>query len=230
MLLILALLLSYLLGAIPFSQLVARRVAGIDLRRHGSGNLGATNVFRTLGPGWGVLVLICDMGKGALAVLVVSLITNSWQPGAPTPLNITPDLWRILAGLAATMGHTFSPFVGFHGGKGVATTAGAFFVLAPYPLLCALAVFGAVVAATRIVSLASISAAAVLPIAVAFFEFRSVTFSDTIFYFTLGVSFWVIMKHRANIRRLRDGTEAQLSAGGGADKKEGTPDEGDDSR
>ena len=212
MLIIPILLLAYLLGAVPFSYLITRRVAGIDLRTQGSGNLGATNVFRTIGPGWGVLVLVLDMAKGVLAVLIMSLYTDTWAVGAHTPLNGTPDLWRILAGVAASLGHTLSPFVGFHGGKGVATTCGAYFVLAPYPILVALTAFGAVMAATRIVSLGSICAAAVLPVAVAFFELKSATFSYTIFYFTLGISAWVIFKHRANIRRLRSGTEQPLSS------------------
>ncbi len=214
MLLIAALVAAYLLGSIPFSFVIARRVKGIDLRRHGSGNLGATNIVRTLGPGWGVLVLLLDIGKGALAVVLMSWVVAGWPQGAPTPLHLPPDVWRILAGFLAALGHTLSPFVGFHGGKGVATTAGAFFILAPYPTLAALAVFGIVFAVTRIVSLASLAAAAVLPVAVAFFEWRSEHFSKTIFFFTLGICVWVIHRHRGNIRRLQEGREKKLDLNG----------------
>lgn len=203
-------LLAYALGAIPTAFLVARRVRGIDLRRHGSGNLGATNVFRTLGPWWGVLVLVLDMAKGALPVALMTALLAGRAPGDPLPLHIPPDVLRIAAGFAAAVGHTLSPFVGFHGGKGVATTAGAYAILAPYPILVGLAVFGLVFAFTRIVSLGSLSAAAVLPVAVAFFEWRSEQFSKTIFGFTLVIAAWVIWKHRANIHRLQRGTEQPL--------------------
>jgi len=214
MLLIVCLLCCYLLGAIPFSFLVARTVKKIDLRQHGSGNLGATNIFRTLGAGWGVLVLFLDMAKGAAAVLLMSWLVSQWPPGAPTPLHLPPDIWRILAGFVAAFGHTFSLFMDFHGGKGVATTAGAYFILAPFPTLITTVVFAGVFAITRIVSLASLCAAAVLPVAVAFFEWQSPQFSKTIFVFTLIICAWVIHKHRANIKRLQQGTEQRLSAGG----------------
>ncbi len=202
--------LAYALGAVPTAFLVARRVRGIDLRRHGSGNLGATNVFRTLGPWWGVLVLVLDMAKGALPVALMTALLAGRAPGVPLPLHIPPDVLRIAAGFAAAVGHTLSPFVGFHGGKGVATTAGAYAILAPYPILVGLAVFGLVFAFTRIVSLGSLSAAAALPVAVAFFEWRSEQFSKTIFGFTLVIAAWVIWKHRANIHRLQRGTEPPL--------------------
>ena len=118
----------------------------------------------------------------------------------------------------AALGHTLSPFVGFHGGKGVATTSGAFFVLAPYPMLIALAAFAIVMAITRIVSLGSIVAAIVLPLAVGYFELRSAQFSKTIFVFTLVICIWVLIKHRANIKRLQAGTEKPLEANNGDDE------------
>lgn len=212
MLFIGCLLLSYFVGAVPTSFLIARRVKGIDLRRHGSGNLGATNVFRTVGAAWGVLVLVLDMAKGVLPVLAMTALVNARPDGQPLPLHLPGDVLRVGAGLLAAVGHTLSPFVSFHGGKGVATTAGAYFVLAPYPTLTALAVFGVAFAVTRIVSLGSLCAAAVMPVAVAFFEWRSESFSKTIFGLTLGVAAWVIWKHRANIHRLQAGTEKPLEA------------------
>ncbi len=212
-----AIVLAYLLGAVPFSYIVGRRVRGIDLREHGSGNLGATNVYRTLGPGWGIMVLVLDMLKGAAAVVVMTTAIGlhiGLSDVDPTlPLGLPADAWRIAAGLLAAAGHTLSPFMNFHGGKGVATTAGAYFVLAPYPLLVTLVIFGVVVGVTRIVSLASITAAAVLPFAVLFFELQSDGFSQTITIVTFLVCAWVIVKHRANIRRLRDGVEKPLETG-----------------
>ncbi len=223
MLLIVFLLLAFGLGSVPFSYIIGKRVKGIDLRQHGSGNLGSTNVFRNLGPAWGVLCLLLDMAKGAVAVGLMTWLVNSWPEGQATPFHITPDLFRIFAGVVASLGHTFSPFVDFHGGKGVATTGGAFAVLEPFALLVTLAAFGAVFVTTRIVSLASITAASVLPLAVFFFELKSLDTSKTIVIFTFLICGWVLFKHRTNISRLRDGTEARISPGdsSGADDKTG---------
>ncbi len=214
MLLIVFLVIAFALGSIPFSFILGKRVKGIDLREHGSGNLGSTNVFRNLGPWWGSLCLFLDMAKGAGAVLLMTALVSSWPEGEATPFHITPDLFRIFAGFLAALGHTFSPFVSFHGGKGVATTAGAFAVLAPWAVLSATVVFLAVLGATRIVSLASIAAAAVLPFAVTFFEFRSDSVSSTIIVFIFLICGWVIFKHRVNIARLRDGTETRIDSDG----------------
>lgn len=214
MLIIIFLLLAFALGSIPFSFVIGKRVRGIDLREHGSGNLGATNVFRNLGRWWGSLCLFLDMAKGALAVMLMTVLVASWPEGDPTPFHITPDLFRIFAGVLAALGHTFSPFVDFHGGKGVATTAGAFAVLEPYAVLAGTVVFLAVLAASRIVSLASISAAAVLPVAVIYFEVQSEQTSKTLIVFTFIVCAWVVFKHRGNIVRLREGTENRIDESG----------------
>lgn len=208
---IVSLLLAYLLGAIPFSLLIGKRVKGIDLREHGSGNLGATNVYRTLGPGWGGLCLVLDVAKGLLAVLAMTAVVQGRPEGTPLPLHLTGDMYRILAGIAAILGHSFSPFASFRGGKGIATTFGVFLVLEPFPVLVAFAVFAAVFAATRIVSLGSLCAAAVFPWAVLIFEIRSPKpFSTTLIIFSFVLAALVIWRHRANIRRLRDGTEKTL--------------------
>jgi len=220
MLLIIFLLLAFALGSVPFSFVIGKRVKGIDLRDHGSGNLGSTNVFRNLGPGWGALCLVLDMAKGAAAVALMTWLVDRWVPGQPTPFHITPDLFRIFAGVAASLGHTFSPFVGFHGGKGVATTGGAFAVLEPFALLVTVAAFGAVFVTTRIVSLASITAASVLPLAVFFFELKSLDTSKTIVIFTFLICGWVLFKHRGNIARLRDGTEARIAPGDASDQQQ----------
>ncbi len=224
MLLVLFLVIAFLLGAVPFSYILGKRVKGIDLRQHGSGNLGSTNVFRTLGPWWGGLCLFLDMAKGAIAVLIMTWLVGTWPEGQGGPFGITPDLFRIFAGFVAGMGHTFSPFMGFKGGKGVATTGGAFAVLAPYALLVTLVAFLAVFLTTRLVSLASITAASVLPIAVFFFELQSLDTSKTIIVFVTLMCIWVIYKHRDNISRLRDGTESKVGSG---DKPATEPEEGD---
>jgi acyl phosphate:glycerol-3-phosphate acyltransferase len=213
MLLILFLLLAFGIGSIPFSFIIAKRVKGIDLRQHGSGNLGATNVFRNLGPWWGALCLVLDMAKGALAVALMTWLVSTWPEAEPTPFRITPDLFRIFAGFVASMGHTFSPFVSFHGGKGVATTGGAFAVLAPWAVVAATVTFIAVFATTRLVSLGSIAAASILPLAVVFFEMQSLETSKTIIVFVFITCGWVIYKHRTNIGRLRDGTEGKVGSG-----------------
>ncbi len=213
MLLILFLILAFGLGSIPFSFIIAKQVKGIDLRHHGSGNLGATNVFRTLGSGWGSLCLFLDMAKGAAAVGLMTWLVSTWPEGQATPFHITPDLFRIFAGTAAALAHTFSPFVNFHGGKGVATTAGAFAVLEPLAVLVAVAAFLLMFLVTRIVSVGSIASAVTLPWAVVFFERRSLETSKTLIVFAFIVCGWVVFKHRANILRLRDGTEGQADPG-----------------
>lgn len=221
MLLILFLVIAFCLGSTPFSFIIGKRVKGIDLREYGSGNLGATNVFRTLGPWWGGLCLFLDMAKGAAAVGLMTWLVSSWPEGQVTPFHITPDLFRIFAGVAASLGHTFSPFVGFHGGKGVATTAGAFAVLEPLAILMALAAFLSVFLSTKIVSVASIAAASVLPLGVLFFEWRSLDTSKTLIWFTFIICGWVIFKHRGNIVRLSRGTEGTISPESGTAPEEG---------
>jgi glycerol-3-phosphate acyltransferase PlsY len=211
MLLILFLILAFGLGSIPFSFIIAKQVKGIDLRHHGSGNLGATNVFRTLGSGWGGICLFLDMAKGAAAVGLMTWLVSTWPEGMATPFHITPDLFRIFAGTAAALGHTFSPFVNFHGGKGVATTAGAFAVLEPLAVLLAIAAFLLMFLVTRFVSVGSIAAAATLPWAVVYFERRSLETSKTLIVFAFIICTWVIFKHKNNIMRLKDGTEGQTT-------------------
>lgn len=188
-------LLSYLLGAIP-SSYVAGRLRGVDLRRVGSGNLGATNALRVLGARWAVPVLAFDVAKGWLAAGVL--------PGA---FDATAAAWPIAYGAAAVLGHTFSPFVGFRGGKGVATGAGVFLALAPLALLAGVATFAAAVAATRIVSVGSLLAALVLPVAV--YATRGV---GPAFWLALAMTAFVSFTHRANIRRLVRGEEHRFGS------------------
>lgn len=223
MLVILSLPLAYLLGAIPFSLIIGRRIKGIDLREHGSGNLGATNVYRTLGPAWGGVCLLLDMGKGVVAVALTTLAVGMAVGDQALPLHLTGDIYRIIAGLLAILGHSFSPFASFRGGKGIATTAGAFLMLEPLAIVASLVIFASVFFSTRIVSLGSICAAAVFPWAVLFFELRSGRSSLTLIIFSFLIAGLVIWRHRANLKRLQSGTEGKLSGPAVATDEEERP-------
>jgi glycerol-3-phosphate acyltransferase PlsY len=186
------LLASYLLGAIPTSHLVSRLIARIDLREHGSGNLGATNLYRVLGWKYAIPVALFDIAKGAVPVLIFA------------PQASDSELFAVACGVAAILGHVFSVFVRFKGGKGVATAAGVMLGLTPVALGVAAIVWGLVVLLTGYVSLGSIAAAAVLPFAVYLLE-KSRT-SELLWIVAL-VAASVILLHRRNIQRLLKGTE-----------------------
>lgn len=186
--------LAYLLGATPTSYVVARTFHGIDLRKHGSGNLGATNAFRVLGWRAAVPVMIVDVAKG-------------WAPAFFFPRwdGADPLEWALAYGAAAVIGHVFSLFVGFRGGKGVATGAGVFMALAPWAALISLIVWGVIVTLTRIVSLASLLAAIVLPLAV------FVTGEPPLkIWVSIALALFVLYAHRSNIRRLLRGEESRF--------------------
>ncbi|MFL5401381.1 MAG: glycerol-3-phosphate 1-O-acyltransferase PlsY [Gemmatimonadales bacterium] len=183
---------SYFIGAIPTSYLVSRLFAKIDLREHGSGNLGATNLYRVLGWRYAVPVALFDMAKGAIPVLVLA------------PQVSSSDLFALTCGIAAIVGHVFSAFVGFKGGKGVATAAGVMLGLTPVALAVCAAVWASLVLLTGYVSLGSIAAAAVLPVAVYLLE-RPTT--PELLWVDAGVAAGVILLHRRNIQRLLSGTE-----------------------
>jgi acyl phosphate:glycerol-3-phosphate acyltransferase len=186
------LLASYLAGSIPTSYLVSRTFANIDLRQHGSGNLGATNLYRVLGWRYAVPVALFDIAKGAVPVLVFAPQVSSSQ------------LFALACGVAAILGHVFSVFVRFRGGKGVATAAGVMLGLTPIALGIAAAVWAVVLFLTGYVSLASISAAAVLPLAVYLLE-RSA--NSQLLWVDVLIAAGVIFLHRRNIERLLKGTE-----------------------
>jgi acyl phosphate:glycerol-3-phosphate acyltransferase len=186
------LLASYLLGAVPTSYLAARLVRGIDLREHGSRNLGATNLYRVLGWRYAIPVGLFDAAKGAIPVLVF----------AP---RISPSqLVALLCGVVAIVGHVFSVFVRFRGGKGVATAAGVMLALTPLALGAAALVWVVLVYLTGYVSLGSIVAAAVFPVAVYLLERPD---QPQILWVDALVAAAIIWLHRANIRRLLQGTE-----------------------
>ena len=187
---------SYLLGAVPSSYLAARWVRGIDLREHGSGNLGATNTFRVLGGRVAAPVMLFDVAKG----YVPAALFARWDGSADWS-------WALAYGAAAIVGHVFSIYVGFRGGKGVATGAGVFLALAPIAVLPAFLVWMAVMAAGRMVSLASIAAAATLVGALLLTEDR-----PAILALGLLVGSFVIFAHRANVGRILRGEEHRFGA------------------
>jgi len=197
----LTLALAYLLGSIPFGYLLVRFFRKEDIRAVGSGNIGATNVARSGGKGLGILTLLLDLGKGLLAVLLARHVAPG-TPGFPSDLAVG-------AAVAAVIGHVFPVWLGFRGGKGVATALGVFLALTPKAALAAVAVFTLVVALSRIVSLASIVAAAVLPVfAVVLMPDRSPVYLGGVVFIAL----LVIVKHQANIQRLIAGTESRFGS------------------
>jgi len=198
--------LAYLLGAIPFSLIVGRLVRGIDLREHGSGNLGAANTFRTLCAGPGLAVLVMDAGKGAASVGVAYVL---WRESA----GLARTDVMLLAGLAAVTGHIWTVFVSFRGGKGVATAAGVFAAVAPVAFAICLGVWLVTVALSRFISLGSILAALCLPPAV--YLTRSGAGSRNVMLVSLVVAVLVVARHRGNISRLRRGEERKFRLRGG---------------
>jgi acyl phosphate:glycerol-3-phosphate acyltransferase len=188
---------SYLVGSIPAAYLAGKLTRGIDLREHGSGNLGATNVHRVLGGRIALVVLLVDVLKGAIPVLVFPGLTAASRP----------DLWAIAYAVAAIAGHVRSIFLLLRGGgKGVATAAGAFVSLAPLPSLVALAIFVVVLFAWGYVSLGSLSAAAVLPVIIGLRD----GVRSPLFAVSAVVAAFVFWTHRANIARLRRGEEPRF--------------------
>jgi acyl phosphate:glycerol-3-phosphate acyltransferase len=188
---------SYLIGSIPAAYLAGKLTRGIDLREHGSGNLGATNVYRVLGARTAIIVFLADVLKGAIPVLLFPGMTAA----------VRPDLWAVAYALAAIAGHVRSVFLLWRGGgKGVATAAGAFMSLAPLPSLVALAIFVIVLLAWGYVSLGSLSAATVLPIVIALRE----GVHSPLFAVSAVVAAFVFWTHRGNIGRLRRGEEPRF--------------------
>lgn len=185
--------LAYLLGSIPFALLISLP-QGVDPRKAGSGNPGATNVARLLGKKWGLLTFLGDAGKGVFALLIVRLTVS--ENFAENPL--------LYAGVAffAVLGHLFSLYLKFKGGKGVATTIGTFLILTPKALLLTLIVFFFTVYFSGFVSLGSILAVSLLPILIYLFKYPS-----EYVYSSLGLAFLIIIKHKENIKRLLKGEE-----------------------
>jgi len=200
---------AYLLGSIPFSFLVVKAFSGADIRQHGSRNVGATNVARNFGKLPGVLALLLDAAKGYGAVAFARWVTSQPQwPFAPSASPIhSHEFWVSLAAFVAVLGHMFPVWLGFHGGKGVATATGAFLALDPIVVAAGAIVFAIVVIVTRFISLGSILAAASIPI---FFRFlaHDAPFWRTIFAIFIAIA--VILKHHSNIARLAQRKERRM--------------------
>ncbi len=195
----LAIVFSYLLGSIPTSIIVGRLFFKLDIREHGSGNAGATNAFRVLGPAAGTACIIVDVGKGAAAVLIAGLL-----PTAP----IAPVVVKLLAGAAAVAGHMWTIFAQFRGGKGVGTAAGMLLAIYPVSLLIAVGVFLIVAVATGYVSLGSISGAVAFPvIAVILSATGAREIQPTLLIVAIPIALLIVYRHRTNIRRLLRGEE-----------------------
>jgi len=196
-----AVLTGYLLGSIPWGYIVSK-CRGIDIRQHGSGNIGATNVFRMLGRNWGVLVFALDVLKGVVAVqFAMRFLSLALPATGGWPLDA--DQLGIVAALGCFFGHCFPVWLGFKGGKGVAVGAGVLLGLVPMVAILGLVIWGIVFKTSRYVSLASVVAAVSLPIIVWLLQGRL----GAIFWFTLAISLLAIWRHRSNIQRLLAGTE-----------------------
>lgn len=198
---------SYCLGSIPAAY-IAGKSRGIDLRKHGSGNLGATNVMRVLGTKVGLLVFVFDMAKGAASALLFPRVV----PASVLPFG-DPVWFAILCGGAAIAGHTRPVFLGFgKGGKGVATAAGVFLALAPVQTLLALVVFAVVLLSSGYVSLGSLTSATILPVLLAITS----GIRSPVFMVSVVIALFVFWTHRANIVRLRNGEEHRFGKRGAA--------------
>ena len=197
MILALVFFVSYALGSIPTGYWLGLAWKGVDVRKEGSGNLGATNVFRVLGKGPGLVTLVADILKGLFPVLVA----RSLAPASTT--------WPVIAGLGAIAGHATSPWVGFRGGKGVATSAGVFLALLPLPSLISIGLFACLFAVTHIVSVSSLGGALGLSLASWFLSpHRLYAWMAT------GIAVFIFWTHRSNVARLLQGKEARLTEGG----------------
>lgn len=196
------LVVSYLLGGIPWSLIVGRCFYGLDLREHGSGNLGATNVFRALGARAAVSTLLLDALKGSIAVVIAGFVVSSSAYG------VAAHEWtRVAAMLAAVAGHSYSPYIRLRGGKGVATSAGALLVLTPAAFAIELAVFLSVVVATRMVSLGSVIVAVLYPGLVLWLYPGNTPLLVTVCVLA-GLVVW---RHRSNLVRIARGEERKIS-------------------
>jgi glycerol-3-phosphate acyltransferase PlsY len=182
---------AYLLGAIPFGYLLVKWKTGADVRAAGSGNIGATNVMRTTGRAAGVITLLLDIGKGFAAVWIAGYLTSH------------DELWMSIAALAVMAGHAYPVFLGFKGGKAVASFVGAFLCLTPWAVAAEIIIFVVVVALTRHISLGSIIGAATLPLGV--WLIMKVTLPAVA---ALVAGAFIIYRHSSNIQRLRQGTES----------------------
>ncbi len=209
----LLILFSYLIGAIPFALIIGKVFKGKDIRNFGSGNLGSTNAFRTLGIPYGILVQMLDIGKGLFVVMVLAGVMFDNLPFS----NITPfddlTLVKIIAGVSAVLGHTFSVFAGFKGGKGINTALGMLISLSPVEASVSAGFFILILLSSGYVSLGSIIASFVFPMTMFIREnlFNVEIYGyKTLIFFSIAVSIFLIYNHRTNIKRLLYGNESRF--------------------
>ena len=195
---------GYLLGSIPAGYL-AGRIAGIDIRKVGSGNIGATNVTRTLGRLYGYSVFLVDFAKGALAVYISILLSQHVEPKTRST-----EIYGIVGAVFCVLGHVFPAWLRLRGGKGVATSAGALFGLMPLAALIGAVMWVLTFEVTRYVSVASVTTAVILPVAVLGLTYARLTNGMELFYFSLCLAAVVVFRHRSNLSRLVHGTEPRF--------------------
>jgi acyl phosphate:glycerol-3-phosphate acyltransferase len=209
------LFLAFLTGCVPFAYIFVKRLRGVDIRQHGSGNVGATNASRLLGRKLGIVVLILDALKGVMAAWLLPLILTLFGTTAYYFQALTTPGVQLCMGMAAFLGHCYNPFLRFKGGKGVATALGVFMVVSWKATLLTAVVSVTIIAVTRLVSIASIVAAVLLPTAMLTFQIIAKT-PEEVWYrkvnwqvlgMTVLIAAVVIIRHRANIKRLWEGKE-----------------------
>jgi len=196
---------TYLLGSVPFGYL-AGRIGGIDIRKAGSGNIGATNVVRVLGKRYGYPVFVLDVLKGFAAVKISTAIATGSRPEWASP-----EMFGILAAVAVVIGHSFPLCLKFRGGKGVATSAGALFGLMPLATLIAVVIWISVFWFTRYVSVASVVTAVVLPLVIFTMTWLNRVHGKALFYSSLCIAAVVIWRHHSNLSRLLHGREPRFT-------------------
>ena len=221
---VIVVLLSYIVGSIPTSIMLSKWKHGFDIRTKGSGNAGGTNVFRVLGWKSGLFVILIDVAKGVIATTVVARLF--WDPTLPF-YNHTPfddfTIIQMICGGAAIIGHVWTVFAGFRGGKGIATALGMLAGIAPTEFAVSLIVFVAFFFAFRYVSLGSVMGALAFPLSIIIRHnilFDEVHSYKTLVFFSSGVALFLVYSHRANIKRLLDGTERKITSMSGKESTE----------
>lgn len=202
---ILMAIIAYAIGSVNFSVILSKKIAGFDVREKGSGNAGTTNMLRSVGKGAAILTLLLDIIKGLVAILVAKYIVGKIASEANTAILVQ------LAGFFVVVGHTFPMFFGFKGGKGVATSLGVLLLI--NPVIGGICLVFALVemAITRMVSVGSINAAILFPVLTVFIKDNYIADDYTYIFFGIAMAIFVVFNHRANLKRIYDGTENRIS-------------------
>jgi len=203
---ILTILMNYLIGSIPFSYIITKKISGKDLRMIGSGNVGATNVYRAIGPIWGVIVFLLDMLKGYIATYASTMIITKEQFTIKlTGFSVNREIILLTAVMWVVLGHVFPVFLGFRGGKGVSTTCGVFIRLVPMAMEVTMVIWIIVTSISRYVSLGSMVGALFFPIFVWYFNGSGIMIA-----FSLIIALFIFITHSGNIKRIISGEELRI--------------------